>query len=123
MARASRAGAERQGRFAESVAAIFLRLKGYRILAVRVRLPLGEIDLVARTGQTIVFVEVKTRARIDAAAGAVTPSGWRRISRAADAWMASRPALARLDWRYDLVALAPGRWPVHVRDAWRPGLA
>ncbi|KCZ93753.1 YraN family protein [Hyphomonas johnsonii] len=122
MAEAARQRAERRGRAAEMRAALWLRLKGYRILETRLRTPVGEIDLIARKGRIIVFVEVKARANRDHALAAVTLAGWQRISRAADAWMARRPRYADFGWRYDLVALQPGRLPVHVRDAWRPGM-
>jgi len=106
----------------ETLAALWLRLKGYRILATRLRTPVGEIDLIASKGRIIAFVEVKARARRDHALGAVTPAGWQRISRAADFWMARRPHYADHGWRYDLIAIQPWHAPIHVCDAWRPGM-
>lgn len=120
---AKRQIAEARGRQAERRAALWLRLKGYSILASRVKLPVGEIDLVARKGRLIAFVEVKARARRDDALGAVSVQSWQRIARAAEAWMGQRPKFADYGWRYDIVALAPGRLPYHLKDAWRPGLA
>lgn len=120
---AKRQIAEARGRAAERRAALWLRLKGYSILAMRVKLPVGEIDLVARKGKLIAFVEVKARARQEDALGAVSVQSWQRIARAAEAWMGQRPKLADYGWRYDIVALAPGRLPHHLKDAWRPGLA
>lgn len=122
MAEAARKRAERRGRTGETLAALWLRLKGYRILATRLRTPVGEIDLIASKGRIIAFVEVKARARRDHALGAVTPAGWQRISRAADFWMARRPHYADHGWRYDLIAIQPWHAPIHVRDAWRPGM-
>jgi putative endonuclease len=118
-----REAAEARGRSAEALAAWWLRAKGYRVLSRRVRLPVGEIDLVARKGDLIAFIEVKERATIDAALGSVTPASWRRISRAAESWMAQRPRYNDCGWRYDLIAIAPGHLPAHLRDAWRPGMA
>lgn len=120
---AKRQIAEARGRQAERRAALWLRLKGYSILASRVKLPVGEIDLVARKGRLIAFVEVKARARRDDVLGAVSVQSWQRIARAAEAWMGQRPKFADYGWRYDIVALAPGRLPYHLKDAWRPGLA
>lgn len=120
---AKRQIAEARGRQAERRAALWLRLKGYSILAMRVKLPVGEIDLVARKGKLIAFVEVKARARQEDALGAVSVQSWQRIARAAEAWMGQRPKFADYGWRYDIVALAPGRLPHHLKDAWRPGLA
>lgn len=120
---AKRQIAEARGRQAERRAALWLRLKGYSILAIRVKLPVGEIDLVARKGKLIAFVEVKARARQEDALGAVSVQSWQRIARAAEAWMGQRPKFADYGWRYDLIALAPDRLPHHLKDAWRPGLA
>ena len=123
MAEARRRAAEQRGRTGEAIAAGFLRLKGYRILARRVRTPVGEIDLVVRKAGIVAFVEVKARKQADVALASVPPASWQRIACAAEYWMARRPAYADYGWRYDLIAIMPGRWPVHLRDAWRPGLA
>ena len=120
---AKRTAAKKRGRTGETLAALFLRLKGYRIRAQRVRTPVGEIDLIAEKAGVIAFVEVKARKQADAALGAVTLQSWQRIARAADHWMARRPHYADYGWRYDIIAVAPQRLPVHIRDAWRPGLA
>lgn len=120
---AKRQLAEARGRAAERRAALWLRLKGYSILAMRVKLPVGEIDLIARKGRLIAFVEVKARARRDDALGVVSVQPWQRISCAAEAWMGQRPKFADFGWRYDIIALAPGQLPHHLKDAWRPGLA
>lgn len=111
--------AERAGRIAETVAALHLTLSGYRVLARRFRTPKGEIDLVARRGRTLVFVEVKARAELDDALAALTPLSFARVAAAADIFRAARPNLAALDMRYDGVAIAGLRLK-RVRDAWRP---
>jgi putative endonuclease len=123
MAEARRQAAEKRGRKGEWLAALYLQAKGYRILDRRVRTPMGEVDLIAKRGRLVAFVEVKFRAQVENAAVAVTPASWQRIARAADFWMARHPALADCGWRYDLIALAPGKLPKHIQDAWRPGLA
>ncbi|MGQ0662735.1 MAG: YraN family protein [Pseudomonadota bacterium] len=114
-----RAGAEAWGRRAEWLAAWRLRLAGYRILARHVRTPVGEIDLIARRGDCLIFVEVKARAALDAAARALGPSQMRRIRRAAEAFLATRPDLRGLTLRFDALLVAPGRLPRHIVDAWR----
>ena len=123
MAEPKRQAAEQRGRKGERLAALFLQLKGYRILDRRVRTPVGEVDLIVQRGRLIAFVEVKHRNSLDLAAGSVTPGAWQRIARAAEFWMARHPALADCGWRYDIVAVAPTRLPHHIRDAWRPGMA
>lgn len=120
---ARRSAAEKRGRTGETYAALFLRLKGYRILARRVRTPVGEIDLIAEKSGTIVFIEVKARKRADTALEAVSVHAWQRIARAAESWMAKRPQYSQHGWRYDLIGIVPGRLPIHLRDAWRPGMA
>lgn len=108
----------RLGHRAETLAAWALRLKGYRILAVRHRTRLGEIDLVARRGDTVAIVEVKARATVEAAVAAVTPTSQRRIEAAADLWLTRQPDHARLSLRFDIVAVRPWRWPAHLPGAW-----
>ncbi len=112
----------RFGLMAEGVASLMLRLKGYRILARRFRTPLGEIDLVARRGRTVAFLEVKARADFATAAEAVTIYQQRRIINAAQLFLAQHPGLGDLDCRFDLVAVMPWRLPCHMPDAWRPGI-
>ncbi len=116
----SRRRAERFGRLAELVAAVFLVLKGYRVHARRARTAAGEVDLVASRGEYLAFVEVKARPALDAAQAALGNRQRDRILRAAASWRAAHPRLAHLTPRYDLVLIAPWRWPVHHRAAWLP---
>ena len=109
-----RRAAETRGRRAETIAAWWLRLKGYRVLARRFRSGAGEIDLILRCGRTIVFVEVKSRADETAAILAIRPVARRRIARAAEMWIARHPALAGLDRRFDVVVAVPGKLPRHL---------
>ncbi len=122
MNEARRRAGFRLGHRAEGLAAWALRLKGYRVLAVRHRTPLGEIDLIARRGDTIAIVEVKARGSLAAALDAVTPAARRRIEAASDLWLARRSDAHRLSLRYDIVAVLPRRWPIHVACAWEPGV-
>ncbi|NKJ04980.1 YraN family protein [Rhizobium sp. SG741] len=115
--RLKRRKAWRRGHVAEYLAAVFLLFKGYRILAVRHRTKLGEIDIVARKGDLAVFVEVKSRRGAQEAIDAVSFSSQKRIRAASDLWLARQPDFARLSQRYDIVAMLPGRWPRHFPDA------
>ncbi len=92
--------------------------KGYRLLGFRLRTPLGEIDLLVQKGATIVVVEVKRRRSIEEALASVTWAQRERLTRAARASVARRPRLASAAIRLDLIALAPGRLPRHIRGAW-----
>jgi putative endonuclease len=119
MARPDRRISERHGRFAETVAALFLNLKGYRTVARRFRSPLGEIDLVMRRGGTLVFVEVKARRTREAAILAITPAARDRLIRAAESFVARHPQAAGLTLRFDIVAVLPRRLPHHIVDAFQ----
>jgi len=114
---AIRRKALRRGRMSEYVAAAFLMLKGYRILALRHRTRLGEIDIIARKGDLAVFVEVKARRGEAAAVDAVSIAAQKRIRAASDLWLARQADQARLSLRYDIVAIMPGRLPRHFIDA------
>jgi len=109
-----RIAAYRRGLFGEGLAAWLLRIKFYRILERRYRTPAGEIDLIARRWNTIVFVEVKHRATTAAALDAIGTSSRRRITRAAELWLAAHPDAAVFNLRFDLVIVMPGRLPRHI---------
>jgi putative endonuclease len=115
-----RRGAERRGHRGESLAALWLRLKGYRILARRLKTHAGEIDLVAAAPfGPVCFIEVKARENARMAAESVAPAQQTRIARAACLYLAGRPGLARRGARFDIVAIGAGVLPVHYRDVWR----
>jgi putative endonuclease len=111
--------AQRRGRYAEWLCLWHLRLRGWRILAHGWRCPSGEIDILARRGSVLAVIEVKSRNKMDAAASALTPRQRRRIARAAEAFLMSRPDLARLDARFDVMLVAPLRLPRHWAGAWQ----
>ncbi len=110
---------ERSGRRSEALAALFLRLKGYRILARNFRHRRGEIDIIAMRNQLLVFVEVKQRTGAAADLDAVTPMQWRRIEAAANAFVGRHQQLQHLPWRFDFIGLGGGRWPRHKKAVWR----
>jgi putative endonuclease len=108
----------RRGHLAEAAAAWLLRCKGYRIMGRRVRTPMGEIDLIARRGGTLAFVEVKARPTRDVALEAVSPRQARRMVGAARYWLGTQPpASARGDWRFDIVVVSPYLFPRHLPNA------
>ncbi|WP_343717663.1 YraN family protein [Inquilinus sp.] len=116
----SRRRAETFGHRAERAAAWLLRLKGWRILARRLKTPLGEVDIVACRGRTVAFVEVKARPDLAAGMLALQPRQRERLRRAATLFLAQQPRYARdHDLRFDLVVVRPWRWPVHIADAWQ----
>jgi putative endonuclease len=97
---------------AEWLAAVFLRLKGYRILARRFAAAGGEIDLVAERFGTLIFVEVKARNRIETARIAISADKLRRIERAARVFLARRQVAPRTI-RLDAIFLSPNALPRH----------
>ena len=116
----SRRKAETRGRRSEYAAIALLLCKGYRILGRRVRTPMGEIDLVAQSPRGLVcFIEVKARTEPLTAAQSLGERQKARIARAATLYLSQRPKLAKQGVRFDIVAVAPGTWPRHYRDAWR----
>ncbi|MBX9846107.1 MAG: YraN family protein [Xanthobacteraceae bacterium] len=125
MARRSKAGPPRPERVAafglglsaESRAAAYLVAKGYRIAARRFRTPFGEVDIVARRGRVLVFVEVKARSTLDAAAEALRVRQQRRIADAAAFWLSLNPHDAGSDIRFDAMLVAPGKIPRHIQAA------
>ena len=109
----------RFGHVAETLCAWHLRLRGYRILARGFRVPVGEIDIVARRGRTLAMIQVKARDTFATAVDALGPRQQRRIVRAAAAFLKARPGCAGLDVRFDMMLVLPWRLPVHLTDAWR----
>lgn len=114
--------AERRGRLAESLCVWSLRIRGWRILERRLKAKrgsgVGEIDIIAKKGRMIAFIEVKARASATAALEAVTVSQRARIARAAEVFIARSPDVATCDVRFDVMTLS-GLLPVHLADAWR----
>lgn len=106
----------REGHGAEWAAALWLMFKGYQVLAFRLKARGAEIDILARRGRTLAVVEVKRRRTMEAALLALTPDQAFRLRLAAEALRRSRPSLSGLNLRLDMVALAPGRFPRHVRN-------
>jgi putative endonuclease len=111
----------RRGLWAETLCLWALRLKGYRILARRYRSPVGEIDLIVRRGSIIAAVEVKARADTARASEALLWRQRARIIRALENFLAIHPHLRDSSLRFDVMLVAPGLWPRHIRDAWRAG--
>lgn len=119
-----RKSAQAYGNFGEALGAWLLKIKGYRIIARQYRTHVGEIDLIARRGGVLAFIEVKARKSAEAAASAIGPRQQDRIVRAARAFLQERPDLSHLDVRFDALLVRPGpwfgNWPSHIVDAWRP---
>ena len=116
---ARRSEAERQGRRGEGFAVWWFRLHGWRIVGQRLQVGVGEVDLVARRGRTVAFIEVKWRATAAQRDLAIDHHRLKRVARAAEA-LAPRFARHGEDIRIDVLLLAPGHWPRHIANAWQP---
>lgn len=112
-----RRAAEASGRTGETIAAWYLRLKGWRILARRVRTKVGEVDLVARRGRLVAFVEVKTRAGAGELDFAIDERRLARVAAAAEALIPTYAANGE-DVRIDVLLVTPGHVPRHIENAW-----
>lgn len=110
--------AEKRGRKGEAIAAWWLRLHGWRIIATRVRTPVGEVDLIARRRRTVAFVEVKVRATPAELDLAIDQRRLTRVAAAAN-FLARRHARPRDDIRIDVMLLCPGRLPRHLINVWQ----
>jgi putative endonuclease len=113
-----RQAAEQRGRGAETIAAMWLRLLGWRILARRARVRGGEVDIIARRGRTLAFVEVKARASDEAAGFALDRYRLRRVAVAAEV-LAPRFMRSGDDVRIDAIFIVPRKLPRHLRDVWQ----
>jgi putative endonuclease len=113
----NREAAEKRGRGAETLACWWLRVHGWRILARRARVPGGEVDIIARRGRTVAFVEVKARATAEAAELSLDAWRLRRVLVAAER-LAPRYVKPGDDLRIDAMFLVPGRFPRHLPNVW-----
>ena len=113
--------AENRGRRSETLAALLLTCKFYRVIGRRVKTRAGELDLIAISpGGLLCFVEVKARGAENDAVEAVTLRQRQRIARAAELYLGARPSLRHKGVQFDAVLVTPHRLPRHLKDAWRP---
>jgi putative endonuclease len=108
--------ASEYGRRAETLATIWLRLRGYRILGRNVRVAGREVDVVARRGRTLVVCEVKARRSRTrgAPAEAVDQRKQRRLAEAGEMLLLANPGVEQV--RFDVIAV-DGLRVTHVRAA------
>ncbi len=114
----NRKAAEIRGRRAEMLAAWWLRLHGWRIVGQRVRNPRGEVDLIARRGRTLAFVEVKARVKAENLATAIDERRLRRVAAAAEQMIGKYGQDAQ-NIRIDVILVAPWSWPRHLVNVWQ----
>jgi putative endonuclease len=115
-----RQGAERRGHRGETLAAWYLRLHGWTILARRIKTARGEVDIIARRGSVVAFVEVKWRSRAADLDMAIDAYRLRRVAAAVEA-ISHRFVRGSDDMRIDVILVAPRTWPRRIVNAWQPG--
>ena len=115
----ARQRAYRYGLLAELLCVLSLTLRGYRLLARRYATPVGEIDLIAKRGRSLAFIEVKARETQEAALQSLGAKQRERIIRAAESYLQRHAQHAALAPRFDLMYVGYARWPKHIHDAFR----
>jgi putative endonuclease len=108
----------RFGIFAEYIAIIYLKLCLYSILSRRYKTKLGEVDIIAKRGNSIIFVEVKARKKIENSYFSLTPHQQQRIIRAAKLFIAKNPKYNISNIRFDLILICPNFIIKHIKNAW-----
>ncbi len=107
-----------KGLLSELCALIFLWLKGYRVLKWRYKTKVGEVDIIAKRGSLIVFVEVKKRVSKAQALEAVDFKSRRRIEKTAQHFLKNKPLFQRCEVRFDVMPISFGFMPQHLKKAW-----
>lgn len=115
----SKKAAYRFGLHAETLSALFLRIKGYRIIARRHKNHAGEIDIIAKRRNLIVFIEVKARSNAAHIGETLSLRQQQRIIRSAEVFLQHHPRFTHYSVRFDMMQISPFRWPIHLKDAWR----
>lgn len=115
--------AHRLGHRAESLCRFALQLKLYRIIEMRYKTSMGEIDIIAARGRSLVFIEVKARNDNASALQAVSTRQQIRLSRAAMSFLAHHPHYAQYNLRFDVMTIAPWQWPRHIKHAFESKLS
>lgn len=113
--------AHKRGILAENIAALYLLLKGYRIVCMRYKTPVGEIDILAQKRNGLVAVEVKTRRDVGDALDAVTTRSQKRIEKALLHYVSMNDGFSGRDLRFDVIVLC-FKWPFllrHLDNAWQ----
>ncbi len=116
--------ADRHGRCAEVLCALRLWLMGWSVVERRYGggrgTGRGEIDIIARRGRVVAFIEVKARRSAEEALDSLGDAQRRRLNRAVADYLARHPEHGDADIRFDIMIVAGGVWPARLTDAWRP---
>lgn len=112
--------AERVGRFSETLAVMFLRLKGYRIIKRRYKTYVGEIDIIAAHWKTLVILEIKYRKNHNDAVESITYKQRQRIEKATTQFMQTHRGHIYTQIRFDVILVSLYKGLHHLKDAWRP---
>lgn len=108
------------GLSAEALCRTALWLKFYRVLASRYRLHHGEISIVGARRKTLALIEMKARPSTCKTSEAITPHQRERLEHTASDFLVHHPRFNRHNVRFDVMLVALRRWPVHIKEAWKP---
>lgn len=120
MARSKKIQSYKVGLWAEFIAALYLRAKGYKIIEQRYKTKVGEIDILAQRKNALVAVEVKARKSHDAAVLSVTPKAKGRIERALLLFVSHNARYTDFDFRFDVITIKMPFFIRHIDNAWQP---
>ncbi|NNE57531.1 MAG: YraN family protein [Hellea sp.] len=110
---------EKLGRRAETLAAFYLRLKGYTIVARRFKTPSGEIDIIAARRDLVIMIEVKAREHLQIARESISMKSRKRVETAARQFLSRQARYQNYGIRFDAIFVIKGRKIVHEKDFWR----
>lgn len=116
MSRAARRAALQKGQIGEILAMLSLILRGYIIMARNYTAHQGEIDIIARRGRVIAFIEVKARPTFARSEAAIDGHKLTRLARAASHWVTRHPWAQDYALRVDAIDIVPWRLPRHRTD-------
>ena len=105
------------GIIAEIIAAFYLRCKFYQILARRFKSPFGEIDLIAKKGKQLIFVEIKAR-RDTSLMDFISKHQQQRIIKTSQYFLIRFPKYQTCKLRFDAIIMNKYFWPLHFKNYW-----
>ncbi len=106
------------GLLAELLAVTLLTLKFYRIIERRYKTKLGEIDIIALRGKTLIFIEVKKRRNQQELFESITTKQQKRITNTAELFIAKNQHFHSYKKRFDAILITSNLFPIHIKDAW-----
>jgi putative endonuclease len=108
----------KKGVYAEKIAVLLLSLKFYRIIAKRYKTQIGEVDIIAVRGKTVIFIEVKKRASLEQLFNSINIKQQKRVINAAELFLSRNRQYQNYVKRFDAILITPKLLPLHIKNAW-----